>query len=74
MQKSPAHRGCIGMASDPQHQVRERLNLVLLALQILARQSRPQAQQQRIAQIGLASARRLTALVLNGRAHPSPET
>ena len=53
------------MATEPQHHVREQLNHVLLALQILARRQRPWQQQQRIAQIGLASARRLAASILN---------
>jgi hypothetical protein len=53
------------MAIEPQHEVRERLNHVLLALQILARRSIPWERRQRIAQLGLSSARRLAELVLN---------
>jgi hypothetical protein len=62
------------MASEPRHEVRERLHHLLMALQLLGRRDRAWPQQQRIAQIGQAAARRLAVLVLNGNEPSSPGT
>jgi len=59
------------MSGEPRDSLRERLNHVLLALQILARREHPRSQQRRIAQIGLASARTLAALMLHDVARSS---
>jgi hypothetical protein len=62
------------MAIDRREQIREQLTNVYLAFQMLARTSRPWEQQRRIANIGLASARRLGALLIQGREPPSSRT
>ena len=62
------------MSIDRRAQIREHLTPVYLAFQMLASRSRPWEQQRRIATIGLASARRLAALVMQGREPPSPRT
>jgi hypothetical protein len=54
------------MTVDPQHDIRGRLTNVLLALQLIAHRPRPWDQQQRLARIGIAEARRLAGMVLNG--------
>jgi hypothetical protein len=54
------------MTGDADYQLRNRLTQVLLALQMLARRPRPWSRQQRIAAIGLRSARDLVDIVLNG--------
>jgi hypothetical protein len=60
------------MAVDPQDRIRERLANVLLALQLLARRPRPWDQQQRLARIGIAEARRLASMVLGGEGSRGP--
>jgi len=62
------------MSIDRREQIREQLTHVYLALQMLTRRRRPWEQQRRIASIGLASARRLTALLTQGREPPFPRT
>jgi len=62
------------MAIDRPERIREQLTHVYLALQMLARRSRPWSQQRRIAGIGFASARRLMAMLIEGGESPPPRT
>jgi hypothetical protein len=54
------------MAVERERHMREQLAIACLALQALARRSRPWEQQRRIASLGMGSLRRLTALLLVG--------
>ena len=62
------------MAIERREKVREQLTHVYLAFQLLARRSRPWDQQRRIANIGIASARRLTAMLVPGGESSPPRT
>jgi hypothetical protein len=62
------------MSIDRRELIREQLTHVYLAFQMLARRSRPWDQQRRIANIGLASARKLTSMLIQNGEPPPPRT
>jgi hypothetical protein len=62
------------MAIDRREKIREQLTHVYLAFQMLSRRSRPWDQQRRIASIGLVSARRLAAMLIQGGESSPPKT
>ena len=71
---SYAAPGVTGMAIDRREQFREQLTHVYLAFQMLARRSRPWDQQRRIANIGLASARKLASMLIPDGDSSPPRT
>jgi hypothetical protein len=58
------------MAVDREHRIRENVANVLLALQMLCRARGMRQQHQRVAQLGLTSARNLVQLLFNRRGTP----